>query len=124
MAMLRLVEADILEVVMDRPLRICPMGVVTMEDIAMAERFGDKTMPNMPQEPTVNTIVAETVTTHTRFVWGLEASLLRDRSMSTRLVLRVTTHPRDMGGLEDSLFWGKIMSNRQQKSMATGTMAK
>ena len=73
MAMLRLVEEDILKVVMDRPLRICPRGVVTspfwqertMEEIAMAERFGDKTMPNMPQEPTVNTIVVETVTTHT-----------------------------------------------------------
>ena len=81
-------------------------------------------MPHRPKKPQEDIIVVEKATTHTRFVWGLEASLLRDRSMSTRLVLRVTTHPRDMGGLEDSLFGGKIMSNRQQKSMATGTMAK
>ena len=39
-----------------------------MEDTAMAERFGDNTMPNMPQESTVNIIVAETVTTHAKYV--------------------------------------------------------
>ena len=82
------------------------------------------TRPHWQEKPAVDPIVAEIVTTHTRFVWGLEASLLRDKRMSTRLVLRVATHPRDMGGLEDSLFGGKNMSNRQQKSMAAETMAK
>ena len=67
--------------------------------------------------------VAESNTTHTRLMWGLEISQFGDESMSNRLVFRVTTHPRDMGGLEDSLFGDKNMSNRLQKSMAVGTMA-
>ena len=81
-------------------------------------------MPHRPKKAQEDIIVVETATTHTRFVWGLEASLLRDKNMSTRLVLRVTTHPRDMGGLEVGLFGGKDMSNRPQKSMAAVTMAK
>ena len=71
----------------------------------------------------MESVVAESNTTHTRLMWGLEVSLFGDESMSNRLVFRVTTHPRDMGGLEDSLFGDKNMSNRLQKSMAVGTMA-
>ena len=69
-------------------------------------------------------IVAEIATTHTRCVWGVEASLVRDKCMSNRLVLSVSTHPMDMGGLEVGLLGGKDMSNRPLKSMAAGTMAK
>ena len=84
----------------------------------------DKTMPHRLNKSMEDFIVAEIATTHTRSVWGVEASLARDKCMSNRLVLSVSTHPRDMGGLEVGLLGGKDMSNRPLKSMAAGTMAK
>ena len=71
----------------------------------------------------MDSVVAESNTTHTRLMWGLEVSLFGDESMPNRLVFRVTTHPRDKAGLEDSMFGDKNMTNRLQKSMAVGTMA-
>lgn len=81
-------------------------------------------MPHRPQQSMEDFIVAETATTHTRSVWGVEARLVRDECMSNRLVLSVSTHPRDMGGLEIGLLGGKDMSSRPLKSMVAGTMAK
>ena len=44
-------------------------------------RFGDKTMPNMPQEPTVDIMVAGTATTHAKYIQGWADSLSGDKTM-------------------------------------------